>query len=133
MNQQLGSELYHVTDIGNLPAILHDGLKTRAGSWLEVAWKPRVFFTTTKLGAYEMANNFMWERKGNYIIVRVDPSKVRGKLRPDRDYDQGVWTARDVPPEAILGVDDLDEDFFESLEFRAYMGGDDEDEAGLAA
>jgi hypothetical protein len=104
---------------------LGDGLKARAGSWHSVAWKPRVFFTTTRIGAYEIANNFIWERKGEYLFILVDPTRVRGKLRPDRDYDQGVWMAADVPPDAIIGVHEVDEDFFESHEFQAYMGCED--------
>jgi hypothetical protein len=127
------SQLYHVTDVGNLPAIVRDGLKARAGSWLDVAWKPRVFFATTRMGAYEIAHLFMWERKGDYLIIRLDPSKVRGKLRPDLDYDQGLWTTLDVPPEAIIGVDEIHEDFFESREFLAYIGSDEEGETELAA
>src|ERR1700722_960794 len=131
MNQLPDSQLYHVTDVGNLPAILRDGLKARAGSWLKVTWKPRVFFATTRMGAYDIANLFLWERKGVYLIMRLDPSKVRGKLRPDRDFDPGIWATHDVPPEAIIGVDEVDEDFFESPEFLAYVGCEGEDEAEL--
>lgn len=133
MTEQTEPLLYHVTDVGNLPSISRDGLRARAGSWLHVAWRPRVFFTTTRMGAYELANTFMWERKGVYLIIRVDASKIRGKIHPDRDYDQGVWTATDVPPEAIIGVDDVDEDFFESHEFLAYMGCEEDDDLAPSA
>jgi RNA:NAD 2'-phosphotransferase (TPT1/KptA family) len=81
-----------------------------------------VFFTTTRMGAYEIANNFIFERRGEYLVILVDPTKMHGKLRPDRDYEQGVWTATDVPPQAIIGVEEVDEDFLESHEFLAYMG-----------
>ena len=123
------SPIYHVTDIQNREVILRDGLKAKAGSWHKTVWKPRVFFATTRIGAYEIANNFMHERRGEYLLILVDPAKIRGKLRPDRDYDQGVWTAIDILPEAIIGVEEVDEDFFESREFLAYMGieGDDEE------
>ena len=63
-----------------------------------------MFLTTTRLGAYEIANNFMWERKGDYAFILVDPTKIHGKLRPDLNYDQGVWVAADVPLDAIAGV-----------------------------
>lgn len=119
--------IYHVTDVQNREAILRDGLKAKAGSWHKVTWKPRVFFTTTRIGAYEIANNFMHERRSEYLFVLVDASKMRGKLRPDLEYDQGVWTATDVPPEAIIGVESVDEDFFESSEFLAYLGIEDDD------
>ncbi len=123
--------IYHVTDVQNREVILRDGLKAEAGSWHKTTWKPRVFFTTTQIGAYEIANNFMHERRGEYLFILVDPAKIRGKLRPDRDYDQGVWTATDVPPDAIIGVEEVDEDFFESSEFLAYMGiEEDEGEVG---
>lgn len=123
------AQLYHVTNVENRTSILQEGLKARAGSWFKTAWKPRVFFATSKLAAYEMAMIFMHERKGDYLIVRIDPAKLRGKLRPDRDYDHGVWIARDVLPDTIIGVDDVDEDFLESKEYRTYMWGDeDEDE-----
>jgi RNA:NAD 2'-phosphotransferase (TPT1/KptA family) len=119
--------IYHVTDVQNRESILREGLKAKAGSWHKATWKPRVFFTTTQIGAYEIANNFMHERRGEYLFILVDPSKMQGKLRPDRDYDQGVWTASNVSPEAIIGVQEVDEDFFESGEFLAYMGTEDED------
>jgi hypothetical protein len=86
-----------------------------------------VFFATTRIGAYEIANNFLWERKGKFALVLVDPTRIKGKLRPDQDYDQGVWVAADVPPSAIIGVDEVDETFFESREFLAYMGCDEDD------
>jgi hypothetical protein len=121
--------IYHVTDVGNREAILREGLRAKAGSWHSVSWKPRVFFTTSRIGAYEIANNFIHERRGEYLLVLVDPAKIRGKLRPDREYDQGVWTVIDVPPEAIVGMEEVDEDFFESSEFQTYMGIEDEDEA----
>jgi RNA:NAD 2'-phosphotransferase (TPT1/KptA family) len=120
-------KLYHVTDIANLPSILRDGIRPQAGSWLGASWKPRVFFSTTRIGAYEIANNFRWERRGVYAFVIVDPAKVRARLRPDRDYDQGVWVRVHVPPEAIIGVHEVDEDFFESDEFQSYMGCDEDD------
>ena len=69
----------------------------------------------------------MWERKGEYMLILVDPTRLHGKLRTDRDYDQGVWVAADVPPDAIIGMYEVDEDFFESDEFLAYMGCDKED------
>jgi hypothetical protein len=77
-----------------------------------------------------MANNFISERRGEYVLVLVDPGKVRGTLRPDRDYDQGVWTSTDVPPAAIIGVEAIDEGFFESTEFLTHMGIDDDDDGG---
>ena len=123
MSDQPVTELYHVTDVDNLTSIM------RAGSWLKSKWKPRVFFATSQFAAYEMANMFMWERKGDYLIIRVDPTKVRGKRRPDRDYDRGVWTAKDVPADAIAGVEEIDEDVFDSREYRQFIWGDaDEDE-----
>jgi len=128
MVPQPGNQLYHVTESGNVPSILRDGLKARAGSWLKVTWRPRVFFATTQIAAYEIAQMFAWERKGNYAFVLVDPTKIRGKLRPDRDYDKGLWVAADVPPEAIVGVNDVDEEFFESDEFLTYVGCDEDDE-----
>ena len=124
-------ELYHVTDAGNCTAILREGLTARAGSWNGVAWKPRVFFTTNRMAAYEIANNLIWERKGEYIIIRVDRAKLCGRLRQDRDYDHGVWTGTDVSPEAIVGIDEVDEEFFECDEFLAYMDGEPVDEATL--
>jgi RNA:NAD 2'-phosphotransferase (TPT1/KptA family) len=127
-NTALDAPIYHVTDVQNREAILREGLKAKAGSWHKVTWKPRVFFTTTRIGAYEIANNFMHERRGEYLFILVNPAKMRSKLRPDRDYDQGVWTATDVPPEAIVGVEAVDEGFFESSEFLAYMGVEDDDE-----
>jgi|SRR5579872_4300566 len=135
MTQLPEYQLYHVTDVANLPTILRDGLKAKAGSWLKVSWKPRVFFATTTMSAYDIAHLFMWERKGSYLIIRLDPTKIRGRLRPDRDFDQGMWTTLDVPPEAIIGVDEVDEDVFESPEYLAYVGceDEDEDEADLAA
>lgn len=54
--------LYHVIDVENRDAILRDGLKAKVGSWLGIEWKRRVFFATTRIGAYEMANNFIHER-----------------------------------------------------------------------
>ena len=122
--------IYHVTDVRNRESILRDGLRAKAGSWHNTSWKPRVFFTTTRIGAYEMANNFISERRGEYVFVLVDPGKVRGTLRPDREYDQGLWTSTDVPPAAIIGVEAIDEDFFESTEFLTYMGIDDDDGGG---
>jgi len=122
------AELYHVTEVANVASILRDGLKARAGSWSGTSWKPRVFFATTRIGAYEIANNFIWERKGTYVIVRVDSAKVPGRLRQDLDYDQGVWIPANVPPEAITGFDEVDEEFFESDEFLGYMGCEPEDE-----
>ncbi len=133
MQRPLEVLLYHVTNLGSLPSILKDGLEARAGSWQGVAWKPRVFLTTTRLGAYEIANNFMWERKGEYAFILVDPTKIHGKLRPDLNYDQGVWVAADVPLDAIAGVEEVDEDFLESREFLAYMGCDEDDELELSA
>jgi RNA:NAD 2'-phosphotransferase (TPT1/KptA family) len=114
--------IYHVTAIQNREAILREGLKTKAGSWHKTTWKPRVFFTTTRIGAYGVANDFIHLRQGEYLFILVDPTKMRGKLRPDRDYDHGVWTTIDVPPEAIVGVEEVDEDFFESSEFFHYLG-----------
>jgi hypothetical protein len=35
-----------------------------------------------------------------------------------------------VPPAAIIGVEAIDEDFFESTEFLTYMGIDDDDGGG---
>ena len=128
MNELRQVQLYHVTEVGNLSSILRNGLQARAGSWLNVTWKPRVFFATTRLSAYGIAHLFMWERKGDYTLVLVDPAKIRGKLRPDRDYDEGVWVAADVPLDAIIGINDVDKDFFESHEFQAYMGCDEENE-----
>jgi RNA:NAD 2'-phosphotransferase (TPT1/KptA family) len=126
-NKALNAPIYHVTEVRNRAAILREGLKAKAGSWHKVTWKPRVFFTITQIGAYEIANNFMHERRGEYLFILVDPAKMRGKLRPDRDYDQGVWTSTDVPPEAIIGVESVDAAFFESGEFLAYMGIEDDD------
>jgi len=120
--------LYHVTNSENRGAILRDGLKAKDGSWHGVKWKRRVFFVTTRIGAYEMAINFIHERRGEYIFVLVDPAKMRSRIRPDKDYDQGVWTDADVPPEAIKGVEPVDEEFFESTEFLTYMGIDEDDE-----
>ena len=126
---QPNAPLYHVTELRNRESILRDGLKAKAGSWHQTKWAPRVFFITTRIGAYEMANNFIHERRGDgYLFVLVDPAKMRGKLRPDRDYDQGVWTTVDVPPEAITGTEEVDEDFFESREFLDYMGIEEEEE-----
>src|SRR5258708_3650076 len=105
--------IYHVTAVQNREAILRDGLMAKAGSWQNVVWKRRVFFTTTRISAYEITNSFMHERREEYLFVLVDPAKMRGKLRPDRDYDRGVWTSTDVPPEAIIGVEEVDESFFE--------------------
>jgi len=119
--------IYHVTDVQNRQAILRDGLKAKAGAWHKVTWKPRVFFATTLMGAYEITNNFMHERRGEYLFILVDPAKMRRKLRPDDDYDQGVWTSGDVAPEAIIGIKEVDEDFFESSEFLAYMGIEDDE------
>lgn len=130
MTKKPEAPIYHVTDVENREAILRDGLKAKAGSWHNMSWKPRVFFTTTRIGAYEIANNFISERRGEYLFILIDPSKTRGTFRPDRDYDQGLWIAIDVPPEAIIGVEAIDDDFFESSEFLAYMGiedGDDEE------
>ena len=118
------ARLYHVTKVENRDAIFRDALKAKAGSWHDVKWKPRVFFATTRMAAYEIANNFIHERRGVYLFILVDSTKVTGHLRPDRDYDQGMWTATDVSPEAIVGVEDVNEDFFEAEEFLAYMGVD---------
>jgi hypothetical protein len=71
------AQLYHVTNIENCDAILREGLKARAGSWHKVTWKPRVFFTTTLMSAYEIAHNFRCERGGEYLFVLVDPDKAR--------------------------------------------------------
>lgn len=120
--------LYHVTKVENRDAILREGLKAKEGSWHRVKWKRRVFFVTTRIGAYEMANNFIHERRGEYIFVLVDPSKMSSRIRPDKDYDQDVWTAADVPPEVIIGVEPVDEKFFESTEFLTYIGIDEDDE-----
>lgn len=122
----LEGPLYHVTNAENCDVILRDGLRAKDGSWHGVKWKRRVFFVTTRIGAFEMANNFIHERRGNYIFVLVDPARMRSRLRPDKDYDQGVWTAADVPPEAVIGVEPVDEEFFESTEFLAYMGIDED-------
>jgi hypothetical protein len=122
------SPLYHVTDIINRDAIVCEGLKARGGSWHRDTWKARVFFTTTRAGAYEIAHNFMHERGGEYLFVLVDPAKVRGTFRPDREYDQGLWISIDVPPEAIVGMEAVDEEYFGSREFLSYMGIEDEAE-----
>ena len=103
-------------------------IKAKDGSWHGVKWKRRVFFVTTRIGAYKMANNFIHETRGEYIFILVDPAKMRGRLRPDKNYDQGVWAAADVPREAIIGVEPVDEEFFESTEFLTYMGFDGNDE-----
>ncbi len=128
MNEQSEGQLFHVTDVGNLPSILRDGLKAHAGSWLGVAWKPRIFFTRTRLSAYEIASMFVWERKGDYVLIVVDRNKIRRKLRPDRDFDQGVWVAADVSADAIIEVKEIDDDVFESPEFRRHMGYEDDEE-----
>lgn len=61
------------------------------------------------------------------MFVLVDPAKIRGKLRQDLDFEHGAWTTIDVPPDAIIGVEEVDEDFFESRELLAYMGEDDDE------
>ncbi len=81
-----------------------------------------MFFAKTRIGAFEIAHNFIHDRRGEYVFIRVDPCKVSGRIRPDSEYDHGLWTAMDVPSEAIFGVEIVDEDFFESHEFLAYMG-----------
>jgi hypothetical protein len=124
----LEGPLYHVTNVENRDAILRDGLKAKDGSWHGVKWKRQVFFVTTRIGAYEMANNFIHETRGEYIFIPVDPAKMSGRLRPDKNYDQGVWAAADVPREAIIDVEPVNEEFFESAEFLNYMGVDEGDE-----
>jgi RNA:NAD 2'-phosphotransferase (TPT1/KptA family) len=123
--------LYHVTDLEHRESILRDGLKARAGSWLRTEWKPRVFFVTNRMGAFEIAQLIIHERRGPaYMFVLVDSGKLRGKLRQDLDFEHGVWTPLDVPPEAIVGTEEVDEDFFESREFLEHMGEWEEEEEG---
>jgi hypothetical protein len=117
--------LYHVTPAANRDSILADGIEPRSGAWLGTTWTRRVFLCTGKLSAHEIAHNFLHERhhgRDALILVLVDRIKIPGPLHDDDDYDRGVWTDQLIPPSAIIEIVDVDEDYFESRQFRRYMG-----------
>jgi hypothetical protein len=117
--------LYHVTLAENRHSILATGIEPRPGSWLGTTWTPKVFLCTGKLSAHEIAHNFLHERHHGcnaLILVLVDRTKIPGMLHDDDDYDRGLWTDQRIPPSAVIEVVDVDEDYFDSRQFRRYMG-----------
>ncbi len=117
--------VYHVTPAENRDSILANGIEPRAGSWLGTTWTPKVFLCTGKLAAHEVAHNFLWERhhgRDALILVLMDRAKIPGTLHDDDDYDRGVWTDQRIPPTAIVEIVEVDEDYFESRQFRRFMG-----------
>jgi hypothetical protein len=117
--------LYHVTLAENRDSIFANGIEPRAGSWLGTTWQPRVFLCTPKLSAHEIAHMFLWERhhgRDTLAMVLVDRTKIPGTLHDDDNYDRGVWTAERIPPSAIIEIVEVDEDYFESRQFRRHMG-----------
>ena len=122
--------LYHVTSREQLAAIQQNGIEPRAGEWPIVRhkWTPRIFLSTTLMGATEMAVMFDDERRHgsrDFVILVIDPHKIpRASFRRD-SQSEGVWIKAHVPPSAIIGVQEPDA---ESDEFLAYMDGEQADD-----
>ncbi len=128
MSVKVPSILYHVTPLEKEASILKNGISPNTGSWRKHRWRNRIFLTTTLNGANEMAMMFADEHRGgkDFTIIKIDSTRIpNAKFFPDKESEFGVWTASPIPPEAVVGTEDVD---LESEEFQKFMGVDDEDE-----
>lgn len=123
------SLLYHISRAANRASILAHGIEPRAGSWTGSKWTAKVFFATNKNAAYELAYNIEDHRRdGPYCFFIVDPARIpKAKFYRDRDYPDGLWTRSHIPPEAIVAVNEIDDEYYESPEYLQFMGLDDDD------
>lgn len=95
--------LYHVTDKKNLPRILKIGLSPRTKS--KVGYHPeRIYLATSKEWAKDIASQFRFGgmiEKPNLVTLKIDLQNLFIFLQQDGQFDGGVYTTDNIPPNHI--------------------------------
>ena len=98
--------LYHVSPIENEQSILKNGIKTNTNGTtvFKRIYSPRVYLATSLMAAYDLQTNFNSHNSKNYLIYKIDKSKLNKNcnIREDSKFAHGIWIDKNVSPNAIV-------------------------------
>ena len=105
----INKDLYHVTTKKKLDKIQKIGLTPKSMS--KISEHPdRIYLAINKNGADFIKNQLEQYNESELIVLKIDITKLQNhKFMKDPNYNVGVYTYQNIPPNAIEVVDDYEE------------------------
>ena len=122
--------LYHLTPARNRASIAANGIEAReGGNPFGSHWSARVWLYTSLNAAYNgsQCSDVLHHGRDPPWIIKLDRSVIGptnshnvGRTRKQRQAT--VWTANAIPASAIVNIQRLDDNYYQSWEYRSWSG-----------